>query len=91
MDFSIRFRAEVCFHRRPFDIAGPGAPPSQGCVIVVRACIGNGIRVKAVRQIKMRSGIAEAELQHTHAGKLQPVAQGMHLRGNVAQIFGNER
>src|SRR5579885_2470650 len=39
----------------------------------------------------MRTGIAEAELQHSHARDAVVLAQGMNIRRNVTQIFGKER
>src|SRR5579863_1214613 len=52
----------------------------------MRAGVNNFSR-GTVREIDVRALVAEAELQHRHAGNLQPFAQGMHFGSDVTEIF----
>src|SRR5579862_1338890 len=44
-----------------------------------------------MRQIHVGGWIGKAKLQHRQAGNLMPLAQRVHLRSNVAQIFSKKR
>src|ERR1039457_1737328 len=43
-----------------------------------------------MRQVDVGAAIAEAKLQHGEAGNLMPLAQGVYLRSDIAQIFGKK-
>src|SRR5712671_1616106 len=73
-----------------FVLRGAGIPPSCSRVIIMRAGINNFLAGAAMRQVHMRAFVSESELEHRHARQLQPIAQGMHFGGDVAEILGKE-
>ena len=64
--------------------------PSHGRIIVV----GSGVdhfAGRAMGQMHVRAFVVKPKLQNRHSWHLQPVPQRMNLRGDVAQIFREER
>ena len=66
-------------------------PPALGRVVVVRAGIGHGFHRKAMRQVRVRSLVAEAELQHLHSRHSQLEAQRVNFRCDQAQVLSHKR
>ena len=71
------------------DSPTPSHQPKRG-VIVVRTGVDHAVGGDAMRQVDVGAAIAEAELQHGEPGNLMPLAQGVHLRSDIAQIFGKK-
>src|SRR5271170_4979889 len=46
--------------------------------------------LRPVRQINVRAFVAKSKLQYGHARNLQPVAQGIHFRGDETKVLGKE-
>ena len=83
--------AEICFRVAAFVGSGTARPPSDKGVIIVGSGVDDSVGGELLRQIHVRAHVSEPELQHGHAGDLQSPAQCVHVGGNVAQIFGEER
>ena len=43
-----------------------------------------------VREVHVCAGISETKLQHSHPGNLKPIAQSVHFRRDVAEVFGEK-
>src|SRR2546423_15262543 len=65
--------------------------PTDGRVVVVRARVGDEVRVIVVRQVYILRVAAEGELQDAHAGETEVVAQGLNVGRDDAQIFRDDR
>ena len=74
-----------------FFCIGGVLPPADGRVIVMGAGIDHAVRSKILGKIDARARIAKTELQHLHSGNAEPLTQRVHLLGNQAQVFSNER
>src|SRR5690349_20421280 len=57
----------------------------------MRAGVHDCVGFVTVRQIDMRAGIPESELQNTHSWHFEGAAQVINFRRYRAEIFGNER
>src|SRR5262249_44539746 len=69
--------------------AALGGEPAYRGVVVVRPSIGNAVVDIAVRQMKLRTGIAsEGELQDAHPRQLESVPQRLVFWGDPAQVYG---
>ncbi len=55
------------------------------------AGVNHGVGLITMWQVDVRAGIAEAELQDSHAGHLQTFAKRVDLGGDEAEVLGNER
>src|SRR3984885_10657244 len=74
----------------PFMFLGGGLVPAHGGIVIVRSRIDH-FAGSAMRQVDVRTFVAESELQHRHSRDFEPLAQGMHGGSNVAQILREER
>src|ERR1700722_10764917 len=86
---SIFATSQIGFRTATFMLGGAGLEPADGCIIVVRSGIDDLAR-GAMRQIHVRTLVAEAELQHRHTRNLQPFPQSVHFGIDVAEIFGEK-
>ena len=66
--------------------------PAVAGVVVVGAGIDHavGIPVKLWGRYGLLALAVKGELQDLHARQPQPVAQGFHVRGDFAQVFGDQ-
>src|SRR5258706_9407136 len=87
---SILAASKIGFRIAPFVIGSAGAEPAHGSVIVVRSRVDD-LAAGTMRQIHVRTLVAETELQHRHPRNLQALPQRMNLRRNVAEIFCKKR
>src|SRR5580700_8063428 len=81
--------AEKGFRAAALMLGGSGVEPTHRRVIVVRSRI-NDLAGSAMWQIHACARIAKAELHHGHSWNLQPLAQRVHFRRDVAEIFREE-
>src|ERR1700731_3171194 len=82
--------AKITFGITAFLVGSSRVEPSYRRVVIVRSRVNYFAR-GAVRQVHARAFVAETELQHSESGNLQPLAQCMHSRRDVAQILREER
>src|SRR5437879_2159596 len=83
--------ANIVGRARAFALPLAG-PPAYGRVAIVRAGVGYQFAGIIVRAETGSLGIvAERELQDGHAGKAELRADGFHLRGDHAEVFGYQR
>src|SRR5437867_4800489 len=68
-----------------------GVPPPQESVVVMGPGIDHLLRRESMWQVSVRAGIAKAELQHRHAGNVEPFAERVYVGRDVAEIFGKKR
>src|SRR5690606_16105471 len=67
-------------------------PPSDGCIIVVRAGVDHKIWCVVVRNVVgSRHVLTKGKLKHFHAGQTKFITKGKNRRINISEIFGNER
>src|SRR5207302_5782879 len=64
-------RSQIRLYVPALPLGRTGSPPTHSSVIVMRAGVNHSIRSEPVRQVDVRSGITEAELQDGHAGYCQ--------------------
>ena len=56
----------------------------------MRSGVDNFVGGEGVREVYVSAGIAKAELQHRHAGDVEPLAEFMHVGSNVTEILGEK-
>src|ERR1700722_6610029 len=69
-----------------FVIGSSRVEPSDRRVVVVGSCVDN-LAGGAMRQIHVRALIVETELHDGDSWNLESLAQGMHFRRDVAEVF----
>src|SRR6266446_2328899 len=68
-----------------------GLPPPQQSVVVMGPGIDHLRRRESMWQVSVRAGIAKAELQHRHAGNIEPFTKRVYVGRDVAKVFGKKR
>jgi len=82
--------AKHCFHLAAALITEL-LPPADRRGVVVGAGVGHpGTGGEVVGQIGVGRIAIKGELQHLHPWQLEAIAQGLHIRGNHAQILGDQ-
>ena len=81
--------AEVRFGVTTLVLGGPGLPPSDDRIVIVRAGVHH-FSHSPVGQVHVRAFVAKTELQNRHARDLQAISQCVHFRRDIAEILGEE-
>src|SRR5205085_357055 len=67
-----------------------GLPPSQNRVVVMGSRVHHFCRRIGMRKVGMGADIPKAELEHRHAWNVDPFAESMDVRRNVAEVLREE-
>src|SRR5580658_3343969 len=70
--------------------SGVFAPPAERRVVVVRAGVDDGVGDVTMRKIDVAAALGEAELQDTHTGHAEVLAELVDFGGDEPEVFGDE-